>query len=103
VNSPERFGWRAGDVDGLDPKWKRGPGRWVRDVVEWSMAPLMFRNELIPVDSLSGERQARGPAKASGSARSPSSSSSPPSGATVEVVSRAEDRDLVTGPMTVPS
>jgi Protein of unknown function (DUF2550) len=31
-----------GDVHGLGPKWKRGHGRWVRDVLVWTKAPLMF-------------------------------------------------------------
>ena len=49
----------AGDVDGIGPKWRRGSARWVRDVLVWSKAPLMLRSELIPVDSMSAERQAR--------------------------------------------
>jgi hypothetical protein len=44
----------GGAVGGLSPKWKRGSGRWVRDVLVWSKAPFMFRNELIPVDRLCG-------------------------------------------------
>ncbi len=48
----------SGDVEGLGPKWKRGSGRWVRDVVVWCEAPFMFRNDLVPVDRLAGERQA---------------------------------------------
>jgi hypothetical protein len=28
----------GGDVDGLSPKWKRGSGRWVRDVLVWQGA-----------------------------------------------------------------
>jgi hypothetical protein len=47
----------SGDVDGFSPKWKRGSGRWVRDVLVWSKAPFMFRNELLPVDRVSGERE----------------------------------------------
>jgi hypothetical protein len=46
----------AGAVGGLSPKWKRGSGRWVRDVLVWSKAPFLFRNELIPVDRLCGEQ-----------------------------------------------
>src|SRR5438552_18880232 len=49
----------SGDIDGLSPKWKRGSGRWVRDVLVWSKAPLMLRNELVPVDRLSGERETK--------------------------------------------
>jgi hypothetical protein len=33
----------SGDLDGLSPKWKRGSGRWVRNVLVWSKAPLMLR------------------------------------------------------------
>jgi hypothetical protein len=46
----------GGAVGGLSPKWKRGSGRWVRDVLVWSKAPFMFRNEPIPVDRLCGEQ-----------------------------------------------
>jgi hypothetical protein len=35
----------SGNVHGLKPKWTRGSGRWVRDVLVWSKAPDMFRNE----------------------------------------------------------
>jgi hypothetical protein len=45
-----------GELDGLGPKWRRGYGRWVRDVLVWTKAPLLFRNELLPVDRLEGER-----------------------------------------------
>src|ERR1039457_889927 len=48
----------SGGIDGLSPKWKRGSGRWVRDVLVWSKAPLMFRNELVPVDRFSEEHPA---------------------------------------------
>jgi hypothetical protein len=88
----------SGDVDGLSPKWKRGSGRWVREVLVWSKAPLMLRNELIPVDRLGEEHQARaGDVKrlgdkpiviefASGAGR-------------FEVAARAEHRALVSGPL----
>jgi hypothetical protein len=33
----------------------RGYGRWVRDVLVWTKAPLMFRNELVAADGLAGE------------------------------------------------
>jgi hypothetical protein len=49
----------GGVVEGLSPKWKRGSCRWVRDVLVWSKAPLMFRNELIPSTG-SQEHQAGG-------------------------------------------
>ena len=48
-----------GDVDGLGPKWHRGYGRWVRDVFIWTKAPFLFRNELVAVDGLDGQRAGR--------------------------------------------
>jgi hypothetical protein len=41
-----------GEVDGLRPKWSRGYGRWVRDVLVWTKGPLLFRNELVAADGL---------------------------------------------------
>ena len=29
-----------GEVEGLGLKWKRGSGRWVREVLVWTKAPL---------------------------------------------------------------
>ena len=89
----------GGVVEGLSPKWKRGSGRWIRDVLVWSKAPFMFRNELIPVDRLCGEQPVHPGVKrlgdkpvviefASGAAR-------------IEVAARARHRALVTGPLTI--
>jgi hypothetical protein len=47
----------SGGIEGLSPGWKRGSGRWVRDILVWNKAPFMFRTELVPVDQLTGERQ----------------------------------------------
>jgi hypothetical protein len=44
-----------GEVPGLGPKWRRVYGRWVRDVLVWTKAPLLFANELVAVDGLAGE------------------------------------------------
>ena len=33
-----------GEIDGLSPKWKRGSGRWVRNVLVWSKGSLRLRN-----------------------------------------------------------
>jgi hypothetical protein len=48
-----------GEVDGLRPKWVRGYGRWVRDVLVWTKAPLLFRNEILATDRLGEQRPAR--------------------------------------------
>jgi Protein of unknown function (DUF2550) len=56
-----------GEVPGLGPKWQRGYGRWVRDVLVWTKAPLLFRNELVAVDGLAGEAREAEPGGSSGS------------------------------------
>jgi Protein of unknown function (DUF2550) len=50
-----------GDVPALKAKWKHGYGRWVRDILVWTNAPLLFWNELIPADALAGKARAAGP------------------------------------------
>jgi hypothetical protein len=47
-----------GDIDGLHPKWRRGYGRWVRDVLIWTKAPFLFRNEVLAADGLDELRHA---------------------------------------------
>ena len=49
-----------GEVPGLGVKWTRGYGRWVRDILVWTKAPFLFRNELVLADSLiAGARPAK--------------------------------------------
>jgi hypothetical protein len=69
---------RVGDgtIHGLGPKWHRGYGRWVRDVLVWTKAPFLLRNELVAVDGLDGQRPARARMRSSTSATIPSSSGS---------------------------
>jgi hypothetical protein len=88
----------SGDVDGLGPKWKRGSGRWVRDVLVWSKAPLMFRNELLPVERLVGEHPEHDGVKRLGD--KPVGIEVASGEARLEVAARAEHRALVTGPLT---
>jgi Protein of unknown function (DUF2550) len=47
----------SGEIERLPSTWKRGSGRWVRDVLVWSKAPLLFRDVLVPTDGISGERR----------------------------------------------
>jgi hypothetical protein len=92
----------SGDVGSLGPKWKRGSGRWVRDVLVWSKAPFMFRTELIPVDQFLGEHQA--PAeelKRMGG--TPVVAVFVCETARIEVATRAEHRALVIGPWSARS
>jgi hypothetical protein len=86
----------SGEVEGLGPKWKRGSGRWVRDVLVWSKAPLLLRSVLIPVDGVVGERQAdAGEVKRLGDG--PLVAEFMVAGAAIELVARAEDRECLLG------
>lgn len=49
----------SGKHHGVGPKWRRGYGRWVRDVFVWTKKPFLFRNELVPVDRFQDVRPAR--------------------------------------------
>ena len=86
----------SGDIDGLKPKWKRGTGRWVRDVLVWSKAPLMLVNELVPVDGVLGERETKdGEVKRLGD--HPIAVEFATEGAKIEIAAKADQRALVTG------
>jgi hypothetical protein len=43
-----------GPASGRKAKWQGGYGRWVRDILVWTRAPFLFRNELILVQGLAG-------------------------------------------------
>ncbi len=86
----------SGDIEGLSPKWKRGSGRWVRDVLVWSKAPLMVRNEVVPVDRLCREH----PADAAGVKRlgdKPAVIEFASGSARIELAAKAEHHALVAG------
>jgi hypothetical protein len=89
----------SGEVDGLGTKWKRGSGRWVRDVLVWSKAPFMYRTELVPIDRLSKERPAR-PGEVKRLGDTPVVFALVCDDATIEVAAKPEHRALVIGPMT---
>ena len=48
----------SGEISGLRPKWTRGSGRWVHDVLVWNGAPLKLRNTVIGIDEIASERSA---------------------------------------------
>jgi hypothetical protein len=50
-----------GRVPGLRPKWKRGFGRWAGEVLVWSKAPMLFRNELVVAGGIAAEVRTAGP------------------------------------------
>ena len=88
-----------GEIDGLSPKWKRGSGRWVRNVLVWSKVSLRLRNCLVPVDRLSGQRQAKaGEVKRLGD--SPVACEFESNGATLEIAGKTDHAALVAGPFT---
>ena len=60
-----------GEVSGLGPKWQRGYGRWVRDVLVWTKAPALFRNEVVAVTGLPGSRARPSLVRSSGSGAIP--------------------------------
>jgi hypothetical protein len=84
----------SGDIDGLSSKWRRGYGRWVRDVLVWTKGPFFFRNELVPVDRLAGKRSAE-PGEVKRVGDEPVVSEFESDGAHVQVAARAEHRALV--------
>ena len=86
-----------GELDGLGPKWRRGYGRWVREVLVWTKAPFLFRNELVPGDGLAGERPAR-PDEVKRLGGSPVVIELATEAAMVEVAASGEQRELLRGP-----
>jgi uncharacterized protein DUF2550 len=88
----------GGEVDGLGPKWKRGHGRWVRNVLVWSKAPLLIRNELVPIDRLDGERAAE-PGEVKRLGDDPVVVDLSSDGATIQIATKKEHRALAVGPL----
>jgi hypothetical protein len=90
-----------GDVHGHKATWKRGSGRWVRDVLVWSKAPFLYRDYLVPVDSVAGERTAR-PGEVKRLGDEPVVVGFASGDSMIEVAARIPDRDLVSGPFELP-
>jgi hypothetical protein len=82
----------SGELDGVGPKWRRGYGRWVRDVLVWTKAPLLFRNELVPADGVGAERAAA-PGEVKRLGDDPVVVVLATGEARVEIAARHEDRD----------
>jgi hypothetical protein len=58
--------WPAGRrcprrVLGVGTRWMRGYDRWVREILVWAKAPLLFRNELVVADAAAGAARAAKP------------------------------------------
>ncbi len=93
-----------GDVPGLGPKWKRGSGRWVGEVLVWAKAPSLFRNELVAADGLGGQVRPAGPDDkvrrlGSGPVIVPVAAGA----ARIEVAAEAGERERALGPFARPA
>lgn len=86
-----------GDIDGIGPAWRRGHGRWVRDVLVWTKAPFLFRTRLLPVDELSEERAAH-PGEVKRLGERPAVVRFVTEEAVIEVAADGDHRDLLRGP-----
>jgi hypothetical protein len=86
----------AGKVDGLGPKWKKGYGRWVRDILVWTKGPFFFRNELVLADG--AVVRAAEPDEVKRLDEAPIVVDLAADGASVFVAAHAEDRESTLGP-----
>jgi hypothetical protein len=92
-----------GEASGLGSKWKRGYGRWVRDVLVWTKAPALFRNELVAVDGLADAIRAAEPGEVKRLGNAPSVVGlTADGGARVEVATPADSRERALGPFAAP-
>lgn len=88
-----------GDVPGLRARWKHGYGRWVRDILVWTKAPFLFRNELVPADALADEARPAKPGEVRRLGKHPAVVLlAVDGGARIEVAASADGRERAPGP-----
>ena len=88
-----------GDVPGLKAKWKRGYGHWVHDILVWTKAPFLFRNELVLAEALAGEARAAKPGEVRRLGKHPAVVPlAVEGGARIEVAASADGREQARGP-----
>jgi hypothetical protein len=92
----------SGDFDGLGPKWRRGYGRWVSDVLIWTKAPFLFRHDFVAAGVLDDQRPAR-PGEVKKLGDQPVVIELATGGATVEVAAAADDSERLIGPYGPPA
>jgi hypothetical protein len=90
-----------GEIEGLRPKWGRGYGRWVSDVLVWTKAPFLFRNEIIATDGADEQRPVD-PTEVKRLGDHPAVVGVRIGSATAEVAARDDDRELLLGPYHEP-
>ncbi|WP_104165156.1 DUF2550 family protein [Cryobacterium sp. N22] len=88
----------GGAVEGLRSKWTRGYGRWVRDVLVWTKAPFLFRNELVAIDALHDPR-ATAPGEVKRVGANPIVVVMMAGDATVEIAAASDTSKAVAGPI----
>jgi hypothetical protein len=88
-----------GEIPGLSSSWSAGYGHWVRDVLVWEKAPLLWRTKAIPVDGtdVSGIHGANGSVSRLGK-RPIVTPLLSDHRSRLELATSEEDRDLVLGP-----
>jgi hypothetical protein len=91
-----------GEIDGLKPKWGRGYGRWVGDVLVWTKAPLLLRNTFVIAVRLDEERPA-GPDEVKRLGDHPVVIGLTMGAASVEVAAAGDDAALLRGPYADPA
>jgi len=88
-----------GEVPGLKAKWKRGYGRWIRDILIWTNKPFLFRNEVVLADGLAGEVRAAKPGEVRRLGKQPAIVPLAVEGGTrIEVAAPADGRERAPGP-----
>jgi hypothetical protein len=86
-----------GEIDGLRRTWVRGYGRWVGDVLVWTKAPFLYRNELVAPSGLDAQRPAR-PYEVKRLGDEPLVIRLKTGGATVDVAAPDDESELLLGP-----
>ena len=87
----------SGEIDGLRPKWGRGYGHWVRDVLVWTKGPFLFRNEVVGTDDLQEHRPAL-PGEVKRLGDDPAVIRVAAGSAAIEVAAHGHDAELLGGP-----
>ena len=88
-----------GEVPGLKARWKRGYGRWIRDILIWTNKPFLFRNEAVLAEGLAGEVLAARPGEVRRLGKQPAVVPLAVEGdARIEVAISADERERAPGP-----
>jgi hypothetical protein len=91
------------DVPGLGTKWRRGYGRWVGQVLVWTKAPFLFRNELVVAEAPAGEARTAKPGEVKRLGKHPAIVPvAVDGGARIEVAASEEGRERARGPFAAP-